>query len=117
MAPMRWLSSVLSVSSASSSRRSTFTWDGVVDWLLGPGLSIVFIVLGAMVVRWFVHRSTNGLVSSIVTRRQSTTDSGSIMVVDPVPTMQLPVMRRQARRAARVLTRSGIVVDDEHGGG
>lgn len=70
------------------------------------------IIVIAVVVRWLAHRFIAGLVRALVARRTSTTESGSIMVVDPVPTQQLPIMKRQARKAARALTQSGLVDTD-----
>ncbi len=91
---------------------STMTWEKAVDWLLGVPLQIALIVFFAWLLRWFAHRFIDALVRTIAARRQTTTSSGSIMVVDPIPTEALPIMKRQARRAARALTDSGLVDTD-----
>lgn len=86
-----------------------WSWEAVGAWFLDAPLKIVLIVLIAVVTRWLLHRSISTLVTSLVARKQSTTDSGSIAVIDPIPTMELPVVKRGVRRAARVLTNSGLV--------
>lgn len=100
--------SVQSVQSA----LATLTADQARDWLLDAPLRILLIIAGAVLLRWFAHRFINTMVRTLVVRRQTTTESGSVMVVDPIPTQQLPVMKRQARRAARALSSSGIVDTD-----
>ncbi|NYE02745.1 small conductance mechanosensitive channel [Kineosphaera limosa] len=91
---------------------SGLSWERVGDWLLDAPLKILLIIVVAVIARWLAHRFIAGLVRALVARRQATTESGSIVVVDPVPTAQLPVMRRQARKAARALTQSGLVDTD-----
>ncbi len=88
---------------------STLSWEQTWEWFLDAPLHILLIIVIATVSRWLVHRSINMLVKSLITRKTTTTDSGSLQVVDPVPTMELPVMRRGVRRAAKLLTRSGLV--------
>lgn len=90
----------------------TLSWEQTWEWFLDAPLHIVLIIVIATISRWFVHRSVNILVKSLITRKAAkttTTDSGSIKVVAPVPTTELPVVRRGARHAARLLTRSGLV--------
>lgn len=88
---------------------STLTWDQTWEWFLDAPTHILLIIVVTTIARWLVHRSINVLVKSLITRKTTTTDSGTIKVVEPLPTMQLPVVRRGARRAARLLTRSGLV--------
>ena len=90
----------------------TLTGEQVRDWFLDAPLHILFIVLLAVVARWLSHRFIDAMVRTIVSRRTSTTSSGTILAVDPVPTDELPVMKRQARRAARALSHSGLVDTD-----
>jgi len=44
------------------------SWDSTADWLLGPPLRIVLILLGAVVLRWVVHRAIRGVVDNAVER-------------------------------------------------
>ena len=116
---MTWLTSLLDATvnaltgeNSSAATKTTAAKAADQDWLgilLDAPLKILIIVLMAILLRWLTHRAINSLVHTLVQRKQSTTDSGSIMVIDPVPTMQLPVMKRNARRAARALTRAGLV--------
>jgi len=85
------------------------TWEDIGAWFLDIPLTIVIILLGATLARWLCHRAIDGLVASLVARKRSGSDSAGVAVVDPTPTDQLPVIRRSARRAARVLSRSGLV--------
>ena len=49
--------------------RSPFTsWDSTVDWLLGPPLRIVLILLGALLLRWVLHRAIRTVVDNAVER-------------------------------------------------
>ncbi|WP_226345252.1 mechanosensitive ion channel family protein [Agilicoccus flavus] len=120
---MTWLSSFLEstagaltgdTSSAAAARAArsgtaTLTWEQAGAWFLDRPLNIVIIVLFAFILRWLVHRAINTLVHTLVERRTSGADTASIAVIDPIPTMQLPVMKRSARRAARALSKSGLV--------
>lgn len=90
------------------------TWDGFVAWFLDTPLAILIILAGAWFTRWLIHRAINGLIHGMKFRRNSG-DSGAIGVVDPLPTSQLPVMRRHARKAARALEESGLVNTDRQG--
>ncbi|MDO5710746.1 MAG: mechanosensitive ion channel family protein [Micrococcales bacterium] len=87
----------------------TLSWEQTWNWFLNAPLHILLIIAIATISRWLLHRSINVLVRSLIARKQTVTDSGTIQVVEPVPTMELPVMRRGARRAAKLLTRSGLV--------
>ncbi|AKT51511.1 mechanosensitive ion channel family protein [Arsenicicoccus sp. oral taxon 190] len=76
------------------------TWDQAWHWAEGAPLSIVGIILGAVVLRWLIHRAINGFVHTLLARseRQDTaTTTGT-----RVDTAELPVIRRQARRAAKI---------------
>ena len=44
------------------------TWDGTRDWLLGAPVRIALVVLGALVLRWAVHRAIRGVVGAAVSR-------------------------------------------------
>ena len=44
------------------------TWDGTRDWLLGAPVRIVLVLLGALVLRWAVHRAIRGVVDAAVSR-------------------------------------------------
>ncbi len=44
------------------------SWDSTVDWLLGPPLRIVLIVVGALLIRWVVHRAVRTVVDNAVER-------------------------------------------------
>ena len=37
----------------------TFTWASVGDWLLGPGIRIVIVIVVAVAVRWALHRAVS----------------------------------------------------------
>lgn len=88
------------------------TVDEARDWFLDAPLHILLIIALAVLARWLAHRFINTLVRTLVARRTSTTESGSVAIIDPVPTAELPTMRRGARRAARVLSDSGLVDTD-----
>ncbi len=90
------------------------SWSGFVTWFLDMPLAILLIAAGAWLTRWLLHRAINGLIRGAQFRRH-TGDSGAIGVVDPMPTSQLPLMRRQARKAARALGESGLVNTDRQG--
>ncbi len=90
------------------------TWEGFVEWFLDMPLSILLIVAGAWFTRWLIHRAISGLIRSMKFRRNSG-ESGAIGVVDPLPTAQLPVMKRHARKAARALNEAGLVNTDRQG--
>ncbi len=92
------------------------SWEGVLDWILGRGLTVVLIVLGAVVLRWLLHRLINRTVAGLVKEKRARTE-GQPTAADPEHTAQtpppeestppstdeLPVVRRQARLAARAL--------------
>src|SRR5699024_4337526 len=42
--------------------------DGTRDWLLGAPVRIVLVLLGALVLRWLVHRAIRGVVDAAVSR-------------------------------------------------
>ncbi len=44
------------------------TWDSTRDWLLGAPVRIVLVLLGALVLRWAVHRAIRGVVDAAVSR-------------------------------------------------
>ncbi|MFX0537927.1 mechanosensitive ion channel family protein [Ornithinimicrobium sp. Y1847] len=44
------------------------SWDSTAQWLLGPPLRIVLILLGALVLRWLVHRGIRTVVGTAVDR-------------------------------------------------
>ncbi|MDO5738941.1 MAG: mechanosensitive ion channel family protein [Ornithinimicrobium sp.] len=44
------------------------SWDSTVDWLLGPPLRIVLIILGALILRWVLHRAVRSVVDNAVER-------------------------------------------------
>ncbi|MDO5698626.1 MAG: mechanosensitive ion channel family protein [Dermatophilus congolensis] len=90
------------------------TWEGFSAWFLDMPLSILLILAGAWFTRWLIHRAINGLIHGMKFRRNSG-DSGAIGVVDPLPTSQLPIVRRHARKAARALNESGLVNTDRQG--
>ncbi|WP_240322784.1 mechanosensitive ion channel family protein [Austwickia chelonae] len=50
------------------------SWEIVVDWILGRGLTIVAIVIGATVLRWFLHRLIDRAVSSLVKEKRARSD-------------------------------------------
>ncbi|MBO3129144.1 mechanosensitive ion channel family protein [Dermatophilus congolensis] len=100
--------------SFSLSKLSDLTWSDLGDWLLDRPLKILFILVVAYLARWLLHRGINTLIRTIQWRR-STGDTGSIGVVDPMPTAQLPVMRRGARKAARAVKQAGLVNTDRQG--
>ena len=44
------------------------SWDSTVDWLLGPPLRIVLIIIGALILRWVLHRAVRSVVDNAVER-------------------------------------------------
>ncbi len=46
------------------------TWEELGQWVLGPPLRIVLIVLGAMVLRWVVHRAIRGVEERALQRTE-----------------------------------------------
>lgn len=57
------------MTSLTASLRSPFdSWDAALDWLLGAPLRIVLILLGALLLRWVVHRAIRTVVDSAVAR-------------------------------------------------
>lgn len=93
---------------------SNITASDVINWLLDKPLSILIIIVGAYLVRWLAHRFINTFIKSMQWRRNAG-DSGSIAVVDPLPTSQMPLMKRSARKAARALDEAGLVNVDRQG--
>lgn len=48
---------------------SPFTsWESTVEWLMGPPLRIVLILLGAVILRWVLHRAIRTVVDNAVER-------------------------------------------------
>lgn len=86
---------------------SNLTWSGAWDWFVGVPLTIVLIMLAAFLSRWMIHRAIDKFVQAAINRK----DAQKAGAVD---TAALPLVRRQARRAARVLTRSGLIDQDRH---
>lgn len=91
--------------------REDFTWDNIQAWLMDVPLAVLTILVVAWVARWLLHRGINGLIRSMQWKRNSG-DSGSLGVIDPLPTSQLPTIRKGFRRAARVLNVSELVNTD-----
>lgn len=86
---------------------ASLTWSGAWEWFVGVPLTIVIIVVVAFVLRWVIHRAIDKFVEAAVSRKDA-------QKATEVITADLPVVRRQARRAARVLTRSGLIDQDRH---
>lgn len=87
----------------------TLTWSGAWEWFVGVPLAVVIILLGAFLLRWLVHRAIDKFVESAIDRREAES-AGTARVA----TGQLPIVKRQARRAARMLSRSGLIDQDRH---
>lgn len=93
--------------------------DAILSWLFDPGLPILLIILGAVIVRWLAHRAITRITDSLSAPRKRkaapenpTEPDGGRPATDAdadavemlrVPTGELPVMRRHARLAARAL--------------
>ncbi|MBK7722910.1 MAG: mechanosensitive ion channel family protein [Austwickia sp.] len=80
------------------------TWSDAWDWFVGVPLAIVLILFTAAVTRWLVHRGIDAFVTSAINRRAAEAPQSR-----EVRTDQLPLVRRQARRAGRWLNRSGLI--------
>lgn len=105
-----------------------FSVDGVLDWLVADGLTILLILLTAVLSRWLIHRFINRIVAAMTAPRKPRrgsatdgtttaagtdatdatdgTDAGTPAVPpepDRVATGELPTVRRHARLAARAL--------------
>lgn len=85
----------------------TLTWSNAWDWFVGVPLTIVIILLAAFVLRWLIHRAIGKFVEAAINRKDAAKAS-------ELRTEELPIVRRQARRAARVLTRSGLIDQERH---
>lgn len=87
------------------------SWETIMEWFLGVPLTILTILVGAWITRWFIHRVINRLVDSIVERRVNG-DTTTMGAVDATPTAQLPVLKRYRRRAGRAISQSGLVATE-----
>ncbi len=85
------------------------SWSGAWEWFVGVPMTILLILLVAFLLRWLVHRSIDRLVRSAISRREADEQRRQ-----EVATGDLPVVKRQARRAARVLSRSGLIDQGRH---
>lgn len=84
----------------------TLSWETAAEWFLGVPLSILIILVVAWLLRWLVHRGIDRFVDSLVERKARNQTMGS---VDPAPTAQLPLIHRYGRKAARAISRSGLL--------
>lgn len=110
----------------------SFAWEKVVDWVATRGLSILVIILSSVALRWVLHRLINRAVASLVSEKRPRAKTEPTVPPQPAPvaeterttapevpaakskngskndpehvdTMDLPVVRRHARIAARAL--------------
>ena len=78
------------------------TWGSTRDWLLGAPLRIVIVLLGALVVRWVVHRAIRSVVDGAVARADAheRTSVGRVLGAAGVG---------QQRRSQRALTMGSLL--------
>lgn len=79
------------------------SWDSTVEWLMGPPLRIVLILLGAVVLRWIVHRAIRTVVDNAVERADKHERSSIERV------LHAATGSNQERRRQRALTLGSIL--------
>lgn len=79
------------------------SWDSTADWLMGPPLRIVLILLGAVVLRWVLHRAIRTVVDNAV-ERADRHERSSIERV-----LHAATGTNQERRRQRALTLGSIL--------
>ncbi|WP_286958940.1 MULTISPECIES: mechanosensitive ion channel family protein [Arsenicicoccus] len=83
------------------------TWESAWTWAQGAPLTIVAIILGAIATRWLIHRAINGFVNGLLLRSERV--EAAAVNVTRVDTAELPIIRRQARKAAKIFSDPSIV--------
>lgn len=79
------------------------SWDSTADWLMGPPLRIVLILLGAVVLRWVLHRAIRTVVDNAVERADQHERSSIERV------LHAATGTNQERRRQRALTLGSIL--------
>ena len=83
------------------------TWESAWTWAQGAPLTIVAIILGAIATRWLIHRAINGFVNGLLLRSERV--EAAAVNVTRFDTAELPIIRRQARKAAKIFSDPSIV--------
>jgi small conductance mechanosensitive channel len=86
------------------------SWDSTLDWLMGPPLRIVLILLAALVVRWVVHRAVRTLTNNAVERADDHERTSFERMIDRATGARLERRRQRALTMGSLLRSTATFV-------
>lgn len=86
------------------------SWDSTLDWLMGPPLRIVLIVLAAFVVRWIVHRAVRTVTANAVQRADDHERTSFERMIDRATGARVERRRQRALTMGSLLSSASTFV-------